>query len=266
MIDNKLMTQREYNVVKSNTLIQKSRYDLSLQEQKILLRLIQMIEPSDKEFKEYKFSLKDFCDFCGIQISGKNYDDIKKTLLSLAEKKWWLTKDNGDIVTVGWVSKAIISPKRGIITVRLDEDLKPYLIQLQDYFTQYSLYYTIAMKSKYSIRLYELLKSYQNLKEKTFNIENIKKQLMAETYTRWADFKRKVIDIAIKEINLLSDIFVTYDLQKEGRQYTYINFKIRFKKDINERIDSWTEIENRLDKKQIKGQLKLAINEVFPNE
>lgn len=266
-MDIKLLENREYNVVKSNSLIQKSRYDLSLQEQKILLRLIQMIKPTDKDFKEYEFNVKDFCDFCGIDNhNGKNYENVKRTLKGLRDKSFWLTKANGDIVTVGWVSKVVINPKRGIVTVRLDEDLKPYLLELQEYFTQYSLYYTIAMRSRYSIRLYELLKSYQNLREKTFDIEKLKHQLMAEMYERWADFKRTVLDISIKEINLLSDIFVTYNLEKDGRRYKSISFKIRFKNDTIERLNTWTEIEHRLDNKQIKGQLKLAIKEVMPDE
>ena len=81
--------QRDYKVVKSNALIQKNRYDLSVQEQKILLHVIKMIRPDDTEFaEEYRFSIQDFCRICGINKSGANYRDIKACLLSLSKQKW----------------------------------------------------------------------------------------------------------------------------------------------------------------------------------
>ena len=72
---------KDQKVVKSNDLIQKSRFDLSLQEQKIVLYLISQITPYDEEFKLYEFSIPDFCKICGIDhTSGGNYADLKKAV------------------------------------------------------------------------------------------------------------------------------------------------------------------------------------------
>lgn len=267
MSNNKsLDTKREYNVTKSNDLIQKTRYDLSVKEQKIMLRVIQMIQPTDTNFTTYEFSLKEFCNLCGIAIGGSGYAEIKKALLSLKSKAWFLRKPDGSETTVSWVLKADISQKHDFITIELDRDLKPYLLQLKEHFTTYSLYYTITMRSKYSIRLYELLKSYQNLGEKEFNVEDLKTKLMAEKNKRWQDFRRNVIETAVKEINTLSDIYVSYELKKTGRQFTDIMFKIRLKEDIKERTKAWSEIENRLNKPQVKGQMNMAMREIMPSE
>lgn len=258
--------EREYNVVKSNEMIQKSRYSLSLQEQKVLLRIIQMIRPEDTDFKQYEFKLRDFCSISGTEVNGKNYEEIKGALLKLRKHAWYLKKPNGALVTVGWIQKAEINPNIGTVTVELDRDLKPYLLQLQDFFTTYSLYYTIAMRSKYSIRLYEIFKSYENLGVKAFDIQELQAQLMAETYSRWQDFRRYVIEAATKEINMLSDLSVSYELNKTGRQYTEIVFKIRLKTDANERMEAWAAIEHRLDKTQVKGQLNMAMRNVMQAE
>ena len=59
---------KDQRVVKSNDLIQKSRFDLSLQEQKIILYLISQITPYDEEFKLYEFSITDFCKILAIRI------------------------------------------------------------------------------------------------------------------------------------------------------------------------------------------------------
>lgn len=262
-----LTEQREYSVVKANVLIQKTRFTLSLQEQKIILRLIQMITPEDKELKLYKFSIKEFCNFCGIDnTSGKNYSNIKNTLKKLSDKSYWIILPNGKKTIVRWIEKPYIDPRGGVIELKLDNDMKPFLLQLKEHFTAYSLYYTITMKSKYSIRMYELLKSYQNMSKCNFDILELKKALMTEKYTQWNDFKRYVLTPSLKEINLLTDLEITYDLQKEGKQFSHIIFTIRHKTDISERLEAWNEIEQRLNSKQIKGQLSLLLDGVANNE
>ncbi len=255
--------QRDYKVVKSNALIQKNRYDLSVQEQKILLHVIKMIRPDDTEFaEEYRFSIQDFCRICGINKSGANYRDIKACLLSLSKQKWWMTAadGSGDEVTAGWIARARISQGDGTVTLQLDEELKPYLLQLHEYFTKYSLYYTLTMRSKYSIRLYELFKSYENLESIELDVNELKKILMAEKYERWADFRRYCLEGPINEINKVGDIVVDWTPQKVGRQYQKIQFSITAK-DVMARTETWAEIEYRLNKNIIPGQLSLAMME-----
>lgn len=266
-VKKQIAKERELSVVKSNDLIQKTRYNLSAQEQKIVMRIIQMIQPGDEDFKWYSFSVTEFCALCGTAPSGKNYNDIKKTILDIESKKWHMPNKSGvGEVSTAWIGKSKISPGDGTIKVRLDEDLKPYLLEIKEYFTKYSMYYTIAMRSKYSIRLYEIFKSYENLGVKAFNVKELQKQLAAEVYERWQDFRRHVIEVAVKEINLLSDLFVTYELEKTGRQYTDIVFRIKFKTDIGERMDAWAAIEHRLDRSQVKGQLNMAMQSVMQEE
>ena len=60
------------------------------------------------------------------------------------------------------------------VTVDLcfDPKLKPYLLQLKDQFTSIALQYAIQLKSLYAIRIYELLKQYQRLKQRTLGLSN----------------------------------------------------------------------------------------------
>lgn len=245
-------TMHEYMVVKSNDLIQKSRFQLSLQEQKIILYLISKIKPDDEELKEYTFKIVDFCTICGIEKnSGANYKYIKQTLKTLADKSVWIQLADGRETLIRWINKVWINEQSGNIQVRLDDDMKPYLLQLQERFTQYELLYTLAMKSQYSIRLYELLKSYEYQHQKIFDIDNLKKLLAAENYERYPDFKRKVLDISMKEINELSDINVSYDIIKDGKRYAKLEFYIKIKEGAEERIQTWARIDRILNPFQI---------------
>ena len=239
---------RDYQVVKHNDLIQKSRFDLQMQEQKIILYLITKIKPEDNELKLYEFSIQEFCEICGIYTeSGKNYSSLKATIKNLADKSIWTTLADGRETLLRWIERPYISPKSGIIKIKLDELMRPYLLELKSHFTAYNLYYTLAMKSKYSIRIYELLKSYEYIGEFTLDIEALKKMIGAEKYETYKDFRIKVLEIALREINDYSDISVIYSAEKKGLKYNKIQFEIASKKDTIKRAETFKKIERKLN-------------------
>jgi len=244
-----LQEKREYKIVKRNDLIQNARYNLSAQEQKIILYLISKIKPEDTEFKLYEFQIKDFCEVCGIDTrNGGNYILLKDTIKKLSDKSMWVKLDNGKETLLRWIEKPYIDENSGMIEIKLDKDMKPYLLKLKEKFTKYSLYFTLAMKSRYSIRLYELLKSYQYKNECEFEIEQLKKMLFAETYNSFKDFRVKVLDIAMREINDYGDISVTYELERQGRKFHKIKFKMALKYDIDESIKTFKRIDRVINK------------------
>ena len=242
---------RNKTVRKSNDLIQKSRFNLSLQQQKIVLFLISQISPFDEEFKVYQFNIVDFCKVCGIDYtSGKNYEDLKKQIKTIADKSIWIDDGKTDSL-LRWIEKPRIRKESGIIELRLDEDLKPYLLQLRENYTQYDIVFTLSFKSKYTIRLYELIKSihYNELKDFTreYEINELKMLLGAETYKTYQDFKRYVLIPAVNEINRMSDKSISYTPIKSSRKITHIRFTIGTK-DVIERANIRALVENTLDK------------------
>ena len=219
--------QREYKVVKANEIIQKARYDLNIIELKALAYIFSKIKPNDTELQEYTFSIKEYCQVCGIDYkNGGNYIYIKETIKALRDKSFWLLDEDGTEVLIGWLAKARINKGSGKITVKLDEDLQRYVIGLFDNYTQYELLSTLPMKSSYSFRMYELLKSYAFTKHHTFNIDELKRVLMAENYKNFKDFRRKVIEISVKEINLYTDIEVNWKPITKGKKVIEVEFSI----------------------------------------
>ena len=113
--------------------------------------------------------------------------------------------------------------------------MTPFLFELKNRYTQYQLYEVLVFKGKYSIRLYEIIRSFilqddlRDGKEKEidFTVEELKKLLCCESYKRWVDFDRYVLQKAVEEINCTSDIMkVSYDTYKKGKVITKINFII----------------------------------------
>ncbi len=233
-----IAVQREYKVVKANEIIQKARYDLNVHELKLLSFIFSKVKPTDTEIQPYTFSIKEYCQICGIDYkNGKNYITIKKSLKSLRDKSFWLKDENGDETTVGWLQKVTIRSGSGKIVATLDPDLQKYVVGLFENFTQYELLSTLPMQSSYSIRIYELLKSYAFTKSHVFDIADLKRQLSCEHYERFPDFRRKVIEIAVRDINLYTDLEVSWEPIKDGRKITQIRVYIKTKETF-ERIQA----------------------------
>ena len=104
-------------------------------------------------------------------------------------------------------------------------------------FSEYELLSTLPMQSSYSIRIYELLKSYAFTKSHVFDIADLKRQLSCEHYERFPDFRRKVIEIAVRDINLYTDLEVSWEPIKDGRKITQIRVYIKTKETF-ERIQA----------------------------
>ena len=220
--------ERSLLVFKRDDLIQKSRYSLTVQEQRIVLYAMSKIKPTDDAFQEYTFKLRHFMKLCGLKTDSCT--ELKRILINLESKTWYMETAPNVESSVSWFRKVRINKKEGTISVRFDDDMMPYLLQLtqqNDFYTQICLLYLLPMKSKYGIRLYEILKSYNtNNREWFFEIDKLKERIDATQacYSNFSNFKKKCLDPAVNEINAYTDINVAYVPEYEGRKVTRIRF------------------------------------------
>lgn len=250
--------ERHLMVKQSNKLIQKFRHDLSNKTQyRITMYLIAHAYNFDDNLI-YWFDIKDFCRCCGIdEDSGGNYRHLKDEMKKLRAKcVWFDVYGDPDVETMlAIVNHCWVYKKSGKIKVEIDYQMKPYILDLKRNweengvpYTQYLLLNTLPMKSLYSARLYELLKSWQRASEQAWEINELKQLLDATTYTRYQDFRRKVLEIAKREINqYCNDINIDYSAEKDGnRSYKYIVFKIT-QKSIPEKLEAEKGVLTELD-------------------
>lgn len=234
MTDDTYLVARSKTVTKANDLIQKSRFNLGLQQQKIILYLISQITPYDEDFKLYEFSIQEFCRVCGIDAtSGKNYEDLKSAIKEIADKSLWISISEDEETLLRWIEKPYINKKDGVIKIKLDSDMRPYLLRLKANFTSYELIWTLHFKSKYTIRLYELIKSIHFRELETFrrkySVEELKRLLGGERYKEYRDFKRRVLKPAVEEINAYSDKVVSFEEYKQRRWVVAVEFTVSSK-------------------------------------
>ena len=192
---------------------------------------------------------------CGIDCeNGKNYQDIKAAIKEIADKSVWIKLDDDEETLLRWIEKPYINKRSGTIKIRLDEDMKPFLLQLKENFTQYELLWTLHFRSKYTIRLYELIKSihFRELESYTreYRLDELRQMLDAETYTTYQTFKTRVLMPAVNEINNYSDKNLTYEPIKRGRSVYSIRFSIGTKEPM-ERIKLQSDIEKEFGLDQL---------------
>lgn len=221
----KVVEDREMYVVKANDLIRKTRYNLTAQQQKILLYAISRIKPEDDVNTQYIFEIKEFAAACGLNIddSGTYYHNLKQDLNDMTKPFWIRTvDDDGRLVDkmMSWVANNVeMWPGDGTVKIMFNANMQPHLFKLRRNYTQYQLHNVLTFRGKYSLRLYEILRSYitqdeiDSHKEKEVDIalEDLEYQLDMQNYDRWVDLDRFILRSAVKEINARAeDIHIEY--------------------------------------------------------
>lgn len=227
-------------IYKSNALIQ-AAYSLTLAEQKIILSAITQVRRDDPEGitdeKLYMVTANALADMSGFKAKHE-YETLKEA----AEKLWERTlvvheKPNGSGATtrktrkIRWVQEAVYMDDEGAIQLRFSKPILRYLTALQKQFTKYKLQYIADMKSRYGIRLYELLMQWRQHGEREVEIDWLRMAWGLESkYPSIRDLKKRVIEPAIDDINIHSDLWVKWGQRKTGRRVTHLQFQFGPKK------------------------------------
>ena len=219
--------RKDFVVTKSNYFIMNCSYDLSLEEQRIILILASMIQPDDEEFKAYKFKVAEFINLLGISSKTK-YTEVPKIAGWLTNRVFEIKEENR-IIRTPWLSSAKYEKGSGMVELKFSSALKPYMLQLKEDFTQYKLTNILSVRSKYSPRLYEILKCNEHTNQGFIEISITKLRSLLKlehTYPLYSDFKRKVIIISKLELSKFSDISFEFEEVKTVRKVTSLRFYI----------------------------------------
>lgn len=163
------------------------------------------------------------------------YEAILKAEKSLFDRRFSFLDDDDKMVKSRWVQRVKYLDDEASIEVILTYDVVKEVTRIDGYeqfFTQYLLEQTAHMNSAYSVRLYELLVQWKTAKKTpVFELQQFREQLGVENneYQRMYDFKNRVLDVAVKEINEKTDIQTSYDQVKRGRKIIGFKFVIKEK-------------------------------------
>ncbi|MFP0737066.1 replication initiation protein RepM [Acinetobacter baumannii] len=225
-------------VVKDNNLINAS-YSLGLVEQRLVLLAIIEARESSRGIDSETF----------LEIHAQHYADrfdvdVKNTYSMLSDAAQTLFNRQVTYMTIDekrnkpekrvvrWVSGISYVEGAGVLKLRFSPEIVPLITRLEQNFTSYELEQVKAL-NVYATRLYELLVCWRSTgKTPIIEIEDFRSKIgvLQTEYKLMSDFKKRVFEPAITQINERTDLTVSYEQHKTGRTISGFSFKFKQKK------------------------------------
>ncbi|MFT4030786.1 MAG: replication initiation protein [Siphonobacter sp.] len=221
---------------KSNALVE-AHYKFTIWETRVFAKMVSMIDWNDKDFKEYKIFFREIIKDFGLRRDGRTYDDLKEGARGLMSKIIKLkvktegiyetleTPIIGGIKTPDDVHNKIVQSKRlddGVyLKVSFHPDLKPFLIELKERYLVYEMANILDLSSPYTVRMYELLKQYEKLGERTIELQELKAMLGLDAeYKLYGHFRDRILEKAKEDLAKYTDIRFDYE-GVQAKNYPY---------------------------------------------
>lgn len=231
LLPRKAIVLPDKNVKVANEFIS-AQYKLTLLEFKAFLAITTVYDQKNaKDFYNIlKFEFKDLAKSIGLNRETGYTKKLEKILTQLSDAKMRIQKrfdedEEKEKWIVGHFLSSIEAMGDGTIELVFDPKLIKYFTGLTERYTYLEIQTLLTFSSIYSIRIFNLLKQYK-LKKKTYSVDKLKEMLLiTDKYKNFSDFKRYVIEPAIKDINEHSTMKVSYETNgTKGKKVTEITF------------------------------------------
>lgn len=235
---------KNYIVTQSNKLAY-SKYSLSLNAQKLIMILAAHVQPDDEDFKEIEFKAIELSKILDISVDNiyRDLPNITKELVT----KLVLFKSTDDFKDKNFIQGTFLSTaeyKDGKVLLEFSPKVKPYLLALKRCFSKFKLESTLNFKSKYSMRFYQLFKANYIKGEFIIGVSDLREllNLTQKSYLKYYTFKNRVLNVAVEEINMHTELNVSFDPIKCKRETVKLKFYVNKKGKKIEQINEIKEI------------------------
>lgn len=233
------MPKREVDYNKDNKLVVSNNYiravhpdRMGLNAMKLFRLVITQCRLKDEEFFEYDFKISELAKL--FEISSQNlYRDVREMCKNMLQMLLYIGDGNENH---SWEYKTIFRTCKydrdtGTITVRLNDDMTDLFLQLKRDFTRIPIAAVLMMRSKYAIRLFEVIceKLHSHFPyadtatEISLTIEEIRKATRTDdkkAYDILTNLKKRILEPSIAEIEAAADWKIIVNDIKRGRKVT----------------------------------------------
>lgn len=256
--------------------VSKEATALSLQQKKLLFFLISNVGACDTDFKRTTISISDYFKLIGLEEGGKDRKFLKKEIQSFADKSFWI-EDGKKSVLYRWINIAIIDDNE--ITLELHEMIKNFLLNLDKKSRSiFQLGYALTFKHKYSPDLYTFAASIKDFMLRTremykMPVEDAMKKFGDGKYIQFAQWKRRILDPSLKEINEKTDLNLHIEFLNKDKRYktkvTHVLFGVTRKVGVDlarVRVDALNINDTKTIKEEAQSWADAYIEEYAVNE
>ncbi len=228
-------------IVKDNALITASHKLGEVEQRLILLAILKGREYCDSveqlRGKELIIHADDYIGYFGGTQQGA-YKALKQAVIGLYRAEWGYKyiNDKGNKVVryERFTQSAQYVEGEGTVSFRFADAIIPMLVELERNFTTYEIKQVAELSSSYAMRLYEFFM--QHLDKKTgkgwldISLDDLRFRfgLLPTEYTLMSDFKKRVLELSLKQINTKTDLSATYTQRKQGR--IIVGFRFDFER------------------------------------
>lgn len=229
MTQEEIRQERTQTVAISNEFIERSRYELTKTEQKAILYMASKIKPYDAPETEYIFSVKRFCAVCNLNKNTGTYRRyLLDMLVGLKTHVIVIPLEGKRKIITSWFNDAVISETEDEVKITFSKYLAPYLFELRSRYTSFYLENVLPMKSEYGISLYEYIKKESYARKKIIiSLDELRQRTgCAGKYKQYSEIRIFVIEPALRDINLFTDIKLSYMPIKAGKKVISVEFSV----------------------------------------
>ena len=249
-------------IEKINVLNEIRASNLTLQELRFFSIYLSKINPRDENTRSVKFP---FADFKKIMDFGKlNIQQLKNSADSILGKKVFIPLESGGFEGIVLFDKCKVDKNSNgewFVEISASNAAMPLMFDFKERYFRYELWNALRLKSPNQIRMYEILKQYENLGKREISVKDLRELLgISDTEyssrTGWSDFKKGVLDSCQKALKEITDISYTYERGKTGTggKWLTIIFHISKNVPVNTQMTLFeSEIAEYIDLKKVKG-------------
>ena len=220
----------------SNKLIEAS-YKMSVPAKRVMLMLLSQIHPFQQDISgKIRIEAADYSSKTGIDLS-QSYKDIKngcrELMGTIITTKDPVARTTEECVVVHWMK---YHEDEGWLEATFTPWIAPFIHKLRGIgYKTIEINEALKFKRFYSIRLYELLMQWDSSCVRLITLEDLRKafDIKKKTYPAFKDFRVRVLEPSIKEIEQKTPWTVYYKLKKTGPKVTSLSFT--FSKDSEEK-------------------------------
>ena len=188
-----------------------------------------------------------------MQMKDRSFKAFEKIITGLQDRTISLKTQNGYIRIKAFPSLLFNEVEKNI-EIDINKRILPLFMELTEQFTQYSLKEFLSLNSKHSKRMYQLLKQYEGIGERTISVDDLKKFLEIEenkSYNRFYNLEKRVLETTKNDINLLTTLNINYEKEKQGKEVVAVTFKMK-KSKVEEEKTTQKETRNELINRYLK--------------
>jgi plasmid replication initiation protein len=217
------MEDGKIKLIRQPYAITMAKHQLNVHEFRIMTRIIEALQPSMGYGKDRSAIQRTLIGDVILRIptnsllveGSQNHSTVKRALRSLEEKVIHVRgKDsNGEYEThARLIMKSKYYLNSQMVEVQLDNDLVPEMLALAHNYSQYLLDVAFNSSSIYVAKLYLFVSHWRDKTKKSVMIDELREWLgLEDKYEKSKDFRKRILDPAIKELKSRADVWFEID-------------------------------------------------------